>query len=744
MRRLATLGLAILAATGANAENVRVLSGEHDNFSRIVLVFAEPTGWRSERTETGFSVTFERSGLSLDLSRVFDRIPRDRLSDVGFDAKSATLDLKSDCACVLEVFLAGNNTVALDIRSAPEAVAAVQPTTPAPVAFPFGRPGAKTVWRFGEGAGTPDATVLPAEAALPERGLAAVPPRLPPHYAALENRLANELARAASQGLAQMTVPVAPPETGDAGALPVAGHLRARTVFEMIGRDSPVAASLESTALDCPVPGSLNPNGWTGAQGFAEAMSGLHLALARDVDRMDRGALQRLARAYLGFGFGAEARAILRQWGEGSLETRQFEAIADIVDLGIAADPAPFHGLERCDDDTAVWAVMAAADAANLESVNTRAIMESFSGFPPHLRRLLGPGLQERLNASGHADAAGAIGRAAARAPGLPTPEMIYLEASREIVAGPSAEAAGRLQALTAENDDMSVRAMVTLLRNAAPPSIGPEQMELGEAMAFENRGTPVEPELREALAIAAARIGAFGDAIGYWTQLDDREGTDPVLSFLVERILAARDDVHLLAVAQMLTSGAETASLNRRVATDAAARLARLEMAELSEAMLRPHRESRDLEIRQIHAEIALLRGAYSMGLSLVAGETDLRSLELRAKALSALGDHHAASALFEELDLTENAVREAWMSGDPELLRRFGATDLADLAGLSRMRAETEPQDASNPVETGSVTLKGAGAKLQRSQAARALIGTVLASDLAGASEARVNGTR
>ena len=85
MIRVVLLAAGIALSAGlAEAESVRVLSGEHKDFSRIVLVFGNPIGWTEGKTPEGFEVRFDRTDIAPDLSRVFEKIPKDRIRDVIF------------------------------------------------------------------------------------------------------------------------------------------------------------------------------------------------------------------------------------------------------------------------------------------------------------------------------------------------------------------------------------------------------------------------------------------------------------------------------------------------------------------------------------------------------------------------------------------------------------------------------------------------------------------------------------
>lgn len=93
MIRLVLVLLSVAGALPACAETVRVLSGEHPGFTRLAIVFAEPTDWQFGRVDqTGeqaangvsrdpvYEIRLERDNVALDISDVFSKIPRTRLA----------------------------------------------------------------------------------------------------------------------------------------------------------------------------------------------------------------------------------------------------------------------------------------------------------------------------------------------------------------------------------------------------------------------------------------------------------------------------------------------------------------------------------------------------------------------------------------------------------------------------------------------------------------------------------------
>ena len=103
-------------AMGQAATTV-VQSGEHADFSRIVLQLGAPPEWEFGRVQGGYELRFSVDA-KLDLSKVFDRIPKTRilsLSQVGPN----TLYFEVECDCAGDAFEIRAGRLVVDIKNGP-------------------------------------------------------------------------------------------------------------------------------------------------------------------------------------------------------------------------------------------------------------------------------------------------------------------------------------------------------------------------------------------------------------------------------------------------------------------------------------------------------------------------------------------------------------------------------------------------------------------------------------------------
>ena len=85
------------------AQTYDVQSGEHEDFSRIVILYDNVPDWSFGRVEGGYEFRPTDDAARYDLSKVFDLIPKDRIAAV--DAVSdGRLFLQVACECHADVF----------------------------------------------------------------------------------------------------------------------------------------------------------------------------------------------------------------------------------------------------------------------------------------------------------------------------------------------------------------------------------------------------------------------------------------------------------------------------------------------------------------------------------------------------------------------------------------------------------------------------------------------------------------
>jgi hypothetical protein len=225
MRWLAAIMLVWLA-TAAGAETIRVSSGEHADFSRLVLAVPTDSDWRFGRTQAGYELDLGQADARYDLSTVFDLIPRDRLAGIFADPVTGNLQLTLRCTCHAIPFSLDARTLVIDLRDGP---------APETSSFEISLDGAVVAPLQGRNTARPRARQDPAGIAfawlaVPDLRTLTIPvqpPVLPePHQAALKATLVEQLAEGAARGVVDLALPVVAGSVTAAPVLPEGAPLR--------------------------------------------------------------------------------------------------------------------------------------------------------------------------------------------------------------------------------------------------------------------------------------------------------------------------------------------------------------------------------------------------------------------------------------------------------------------------------------------------------------------------------------
>ncbi|MBV1866487.1 MAG: hypothetical protein KUG69_01070 [Marinosulfonomonas sp.] len=115
MRRLFCLFMLVASSANGQAVSTIVLSGEHADFSRIVLQLDTSPEWEFGRVAGGYELRFSVDA-ELNLSQVFDRIPRTRISALSQTGPN-TLFFEVDCDCAGDAFEIRAGRLVVDIKS---------------------------------------------------------------------------------------------------------------------------------------------------------------------------------------------------------------------------------------------------------------------------------------------------------------------------------------------------------------------------------------------------------------------------------------------------------------------------------------------------------------------------------------------------------------------------------------------------------------------------------------------------
>ena len=565
----AFLALWIGLASVAQAEQVAVQSGEHDGFTRLVLDFAAPVGWTMTRTDAGYRLALSRPDMRFDLSEVFRKVPRDRLSSIWADPGTGALMLGIGCACHAFPFELRPDVLVIDLRDGlpppgssfeiAEDGRVMPPVAAHPPLRPRSRPEGKAAavaagptvsgydWLGQAITGTADVPAPPLLPPVPRDALPVPSPEVagdaPPMPApqagdALRNALLRQISNGAARGAVDLAphVPGLPGDHGTSGRDPLP-QIR-------IGRDAgvdPAAGDRPDHALTaagdrCLPDAAVDVGAWGAATPVAETIASRTAALYGEFDRVDPVVADAAVKYLIYLGFGAEAQGLIKTLPLDGPDAPLWSALAAVADGDLAPD-GPLTGMEVCDGPVAMWAVLARPDLTAGDQVQSGAILRAFSALPPHLRRHLGPVLAGRFMARGDAVTVRAIRDAILRPGGDPGPAVRLLAAELHEAEGhgPDTPALVALQSAPGPTAAAAtVAAVVAIVADGG--TVDTAMLTATEALLREYKGADEAPALRHALALALGTQGDFDAAFAtlpeadagradLWALLADRGG---------------------------------------------------------------------------------------------------------------------------------------------------------------------------------------------------------------------------
>lgn len=706
MIRIALVSVLLhLAAPVVWAQPVPVQSGEHETFSRLVFRLQSGTDWSINRLDHQAQINVAQPDIEFDLSQVFDKIPRKRLIGVSQKEKGAPLDLALSCNCEVEGFVQSGSYLVIDIRDA---------KTPAFRFGPGSLPRDLAAYRFqlGEGVALPDRrialderrneTVTSAGTKQPALGVATAT-NLP------EQRLLAQIQRAASQGLLTPVVELKPqdappPSVETQPAVAPARSESNMAMMTVIDRDlATVAGALNqlAPAHECLSDDLVSVPSWADERPFSDQIGALRAELFGEFDQPDAEIATELAKTYIHFGFGAEAKAVLDLIADSDQGADVLPVLADIMDAHPVKAANPLRGQSSCSANHALWSTL--AGPVQKEEIEGEAVLQSFVHLPRHLRQQLGPRLGRQFNALGDHDLAGAILRAIDRSTDSSGPAHDLAEAEIEDAQGNTEAAVARIETVVASDSDVSPEALIKLvdLHYAEGKALQPDMPELAASYAAEHRMGDMGPELRRVHAMSLAMTRRFDQAFEVLDMISDEEMARAALHPVLELLTESADDVTFLTFA-LPVGQAGAGTLAAPLETSLAKRLLDLGFPEQAFAILEQGK-SRNLSVadRLLRAEIALANELPHRAMIEVLNVSTPEAADIRARAMRANGDYETAGQVLLEAERPEIAARNLWLgeawdrSADTQE-PRYGR--LAQLS--SQLAGQVEPEGALPPL--------------------------------------------
>ena len=718
MIRPAAAALAAVAALPAMAqEGGPIRTGEHDGFTRVVMVIEPTTEWSLETAAREAVLFFPGRRLDFGTEGVWDRIPRTRVTAIesGPDADGTRVVVGLGCDCRISASFVGARYLALDVsdRDAPRVAAENAP--------------------------------IPGETAeeRARREIAAV--------ASAEAALLAQITRAADQGVVRLSAalpapvplgpaprpPAAPAPAPEAAAPPAAAPepaadaavgLAALILDEQIEATSVYDRDL-ATVLgqrpEPPVPPVCLPDeafavaSWSDGRTLHAQSPELMGKVVGEFDRPDPAALRDLARLYIRFGFGAEAEALLAGFDVELPERALLVDLARTVEGRPVAPDGPLALEAACPGAHALWLALGGLAPAFRDADRFADVQAAFAELPPDLRQLLGPALTGRLVDEGRATEAELILVTATR-PGAPATVELDLAAARLAAAEGHTEAAlAELRRLAESNAHNAADALIALTRIALDADVALPQRLVTDlrAAALTQRDDAREPVVRGLLVEALAARAALPAALAEMRAARaDLPGAAETFAALGVTALAEADPEAVgrgayaetaLAFAELIPTG--PAGDPARLAV--AARLSDSGLPNAAIDLLAPALLRENAAAARLAARAWLALGDPASALAALGAQDGPEALALRAAALAASGAPEAAVALLAAAGAEAETLPYAWTSGDWTRARAAAAeTDpsRAAMAGFMATRAGAAPK--APPADPAGLTPEAA----------------------------------
>ena len=144
IRKICIVFAVVLAGSGVAAQTVTIRSGEHDTFTRLVMLLPDKAKWSIGESDQSLTLSVDLASLQFDTSQVFSRIPRTRLVNLNQSKPGEDLIFSLGCACSISSFLEASGYLVIDIKDAPKN----QTAAPKPRRLALNSPANQQPYRF--------------------------------------------------------------------------------------------------------------------------------------------------------------------------------------------------------------------------------------------------------------------------------------------------------------------------------------------------------------------------------------------------------------------------------------------------------------------------------------------------------------------------------------------------------------------------------------------------------------------
>ncbi len=690
-----------LTTSSVSARNILVTTGEHADFTRLVLQSSNPIAWQLLPPTPGSAARVLRIAerdAQIDISRAFQRIPRARLADLVRTREG--LELQLNCDCPIEAWTERQGLVVLDIGNPQQSddgthvsfVIASDITTP--LRF--------TESDLARNAGISLAQAWPAGTEHPGFIGPAAPHGPMPSPLAVSERtavmqqLTTQVAGALAQGILNPSHE-RPPHAemirlvDGANEAAIPPNLRVMSVLDRADDDAALLpddlpnACAAAASLDfaiAPAPGNFNT-------ALAARMSNW----IGEFDQPEQAVTEELVILYLQHGFGAEARALLENAVHPIVGRDLLLGFSDTIEGRQSNSRLRLAEQHGCGGAATMLAALAGAPLPRIRG-HANEIANTYAQAPGILRTALGSALIRILVEAEAIDAGRVVADTLRRTPFARSEDLRMADAMLDRARGESLQAGARLSRDASDDiESVLLRLQIALETSAIVPEL---VLLNAEAIASMHRLDPLGIDLMAAIIRLRVNSGTPTEALDLIDRLEGWAGGSLHDSQLISELgdmvwfglaLQASDPALLARI--LNRSDWRDPSFSVETRTALAERLLRFGMTEAAEMLLvAPRAEAERHLLARLHRE----REEPERALAVLSDDRSDTAESLPAHVLHERGENSASSQIHAGPGAFDSAARtavpgrdwamleEAWAAGGTTTQREL-ARALADL---------------------------------------------------------------
>lgn len=634
------------------AQTVQVRAADHDTFSRIVFYGQSEKKWGLRKTEGGYFL--RKSGGDFDLSQVFERMTKERITDL-VEIQGGIL-LRTDCDCHANAFFLAPDMVVIDVNDGPGTDLGIR-------SFPLTKQ---------QAAGLQAGLSQPAtRKEVLDLGVLDRTTEVSDVVSVAEALLLEQLGRAATQGLASPKNKTEDPL--DVQITPMTPRkpsvksdvLSASTSIDVFDAEE---AEVSSTEHTCAPDDWFPSEEWSQGTSFSSGLGRLRSELSDETGAISQERTLQLARHYVAHGFTLEASLLVAE--NSSDEADFLKQIIDIIDMHYDA-PAWPASAKDCVGPAAVWQFLSSSEDRASEDLEAQ-LLQALPQLPPDLARIIVPRIVEFAELAGREDFAFNVATQLGYI--LGTPDRLVRTGRGASGSSVSAESAALLKlARSAENT--SPRALLSYVHlqfgNQMP--IAADIPDLVDAYAFELKGTEAGKEFGRAKLMISALSGDFASM---WPSLEETFADEDLISGSYTLLLRNATDIQFLRYGTKIRG-----ELKPELRLEFSKRFHDLGFQDLAIDWLPDDTKP---ETSLLRARIFVSKNQLPEALAQLDGAIGKEATRLKAEIKISQKSYAPAARDFLKAEAQSPALRAAFLSNDQALIAEIWEDDFADAMGV------------------------------------------------------------